>query len=60
MIVCVCNALNEKKIRSAVAGGATTPARVHAANGTKVCCGMCVPDIHNIISAEKPNTHAAR
>lgn len=57
MIVCVCNSLNEKKIKSAIQSGATTPARVHAANGTKVCCGMCVPDISSMISSEKGTAH---
>ncbi|MEM6683900.1 MAG: (2Fe-2S)-binding protein [Pseudomonadota bacterium] len=53
MIICVCNSLNEKKIKSAIQDGAHTPSRVHAKNGAKVCCGMCVPDIHTMILDEK-------
>jgi len=53
MIVCVCNSLNEKKVKSAIQSGADTPARVHAKHGTKVCCGMCIPNIHTMILDEK-------
>lgn len=60
MIVCVCNCLNEKKVKTAIQSGASTPGRVHAANGTKVCCGMCVPDITSMISQEKGSAHLQR
>lgn len=60
MIVCVCNRLNEKKIKSAIQSGATTPGRVHAANGAKICCGMCVSDITSMISQQKGSAHLAR
>lgn len=60
MIVCVCNRLNEKKIKTAIQGGACTPGSVHAANGAKVCCGMCVPDITSMISKEKGSAHLQR
>ncbi|MEO0412910.1 MAG: (2Fe-2S)-binding protein [Pseudomonadota bacterium] len=60
MIVCICNSLNEKKIKSAIESGATTPGRVYAANGTKMCCGQCRPDIDMMISKTKGAAHTAR
>ena len=44
--VCICNALNEKKVDAAVAAGATRPADVYAHHACEVQCGKCVRDVH--------------
>ena len=41
MIICVCNRLNETKIRGAIACGASTPDEVYGHNGTRKVCGTC-------------------
>jgi len=41
MIVCVCNCLNEGKIRGAIACGAASPEQVYALNGVTRNCGTC-------------------
>ena len=41
MIVCVCNRLNEAKIRGAIACGAASPEQVYAFNGVSRNCGTC-------------------
>lgn len=41
MIVCVCNRLNETRIRAAIAGGAETPCEVYTRCGVERNCGRC-------------------
>ncbi|MGO8712214.1 MAG: bacterioferritin-associated ferredoxin [Rhizomicrobium sp.] len=41
MIVCVCNRLNEAKVRDAIACGAASPDQVYAHNGVEKVCGTC-------------------
>jgi bacterioferritin-associated ferredoxin len=50
MIVCICNALNECKIRQAIAEGARNPAAIYKAHGCKPQCGKCGPDMKTMIS----------
>lgn len=42
MIVCLCNALNDRKVEEAVAAGARSPHGVHRHHGTKIDCGQCL------------------
>jgi len=41
MIVCVCNRLNECRIRAAIEAGAGTPDAVYSGCGVKRNCGRC-------------------
>jgi len=41
MIVCVCNRLNETRIRAAITAGADTPEEVYRACGAERKCGRC-------------------
>ena len=52
MIVCVCNRLNEAKIREAIARGAATPDQVYAHNGVKKVCGTCQETIEALVADE--------
>ncbi len=49
MIVCVCNRLNENRIRSAIAGGAGTPLEVYAGCGVERNCGRCQETIAEML-----------
>jgi bacterioferritin-associated ferredoxin len=53
MIVCVCNRLNEQRIRAACASGAAKPEDVYAHCGVKKNCGRCLETIAEIHSEEK-------
>ena len=48
MYVCICNALNEKKVKQALAQGATTPASVFRFCDSQVQCGKCVPTMREM------------
>ncbi|MGG5807774.1 (2Fe-2S)-binding protein [Falsiroseomonas sp. CW058] len=45
MYICNCNALTDKQISAAVAGGADRPREVYAACGCKAQCGCCTGTI---------------
>ena len=49
MIVCVCNRLNENRIRAAIAGGAETPLQVYAGCGVERNCGRCQETIAEML-----------
>jgi bacterioferritin-associated ferredoxin len=52
MIVCVCNAIREKDLRSAVRCGNERAAEVYARLGRKPKCGQCIPFAQNLISVK--------
>ena len=52
MIVCVCNRLNETKIREAIACGANCPDQVYAHNGVTRICGTCQETIQALVEDE--------
>lgn len=43
MYICICHALNDKKVKVALSSGATTPASVFRHYECQVQCGKCVP-----------------
>jgi len=49
MIVCVCNRLNESRIRWAIAAGAETPLEVYAGCGVERNCGRCQDTIAEML-----------
>jgi len=53
MIVCVCNAIREDKVRDAARTGARTPAQAYARVGCKAKCGSCLPFARAIIDEER-------
>ncbi len=52
MIVCVCNRINCRSVRAAVASGARSPKDVQAHHGCRFNCGKCSSEIGDIISRE--------
>lgn len=53
MIVCLCNALREREIRSGVARGVATVDEVFSSFGCEARCRTCVPDIAEMIARER-------
>ncbi len=53
MVVCVCNAIGEKQLRSAVRSGAEKPNDVYALLGRKPKCGQCLSFAKTIIDSER-------
>ncbi len=51
MIICVCKAVSDRHIRSAVNGGATSLRDLTRELGVGTCCGKCVPDAKATLSA---------
>lgn len=51
MIVCVCKAVSDRHIRSAVKDGATSLRDLNRELGVGSCCGKCVPEAKAALSA---------
>jgi bacterioferritin-associated ferredoxin len=58
MIVCVCNRLNEDRIRTAIQGGAGCSDEVYARCGARKNCGRCQETIEEMLG-EKAVRQAA-
>jgi bacterioferritin-associated ferredoxin len=51
MIVCVCKAVSDRHIRSAVKGGASSLRDITRELGVGTCCGKCLPEAKAALSA---------
>jgi bacterioferritin-associated ferredoxin len=51
MIICICKAVSEKHIRSAVKNGATRVRDLTRELGVGSCCGKCIPEARAALSA---------
>jgi bacterioferritin-associated ferredoxin len=51
MIVCVCKAVSDRQIRSAVKGGANSLRDLTRDLGVGTCCGKCLPEAKAALSA---------
>lgn len=52
MYICNCNGIREREVRAAIDAGATRPAEVFRACGSKVQCARCVCDMREMISEQ--------
>jgi bacterioferritin-associated ferredoxin len=50
MIVCVCKAVSDRHIRSAVNGGICSVTELSRKTGLGTCCGKCVPEARATIA----------
>lgn len=41
MFICICNAITERQVQTAVAGGAATMSDLQGQLGVATCCGCC-------------------
>ncbi|MFZ4745627.1 MAG: (2Fe-2S)-binding protein [Sphingomonas sp.] len=53
MVVCVCNAIRERDVRSAARDGSATPLCAYRKLGCQVRCGQCLPFARQIIESER-------
>jgi bacterioferritin-associated ferredoxin len=51
MIICVCKAVSDRQIRSAVKGGANSLRDLTRDLGVGTCCGKCLPEAKAALSA---------
>jgi bacterioferritin-associated ferredoxin len=51
MIVCVCKAVSDRHIRTAVKGGASSLRDITRELGVGTCCGKCLPEAKAALSA---------
>jgi len=51
MIICVCKAVSDRHIRSAVKGGAGSLRDLTRELGVGTCCGKCLPEAKVTLSA---------
>jgi bacterioferritin-associated ferredoxin len=51
MIICVCKAVSDRRIRTAVSEGATCVRDLTRQFGLGTCCGKCVPDAKRTLAA---------
>jgi bacterioferritin-associated ferredoxin len=51
MIICVCKAVSERHIKSAVKGGAASLRDLTRDLGVGTCCGKCLPEAKAALSA---------
>jgi bacterioferritin-associated ferredoxin len=50
MIICICKAVSDRHIRSAVRGGACSLRDLSRELGVGSCCGKCVPEARATLS----------
>jgi bacterioferritin-associated ferredoxin len=60
MIVCVCKAVSDRHIRSAVKGGASSLRDITRELGVGTCCGKCLPEAKAALSASLDACESAR
>ena len=53
MYICICNALNEKRVRQAIENGARRPVEVYNALGCRPQCGQCALGIQEILHHDR-------
>ncbi len=56
MYVCICNAIKDKDVSTAVAGGAGTVASVFKSHGHRPKCGRCIRHMHDEVKAAQRQT----
>ena len=54
MYVCICNAINERRVHGAIADGAARLSEVFRKNGCRPQCGRCLAHMREVMQ-----THAA-
>lgn len=50
MIVCICKAVSDRRIRSAVGEGAVSLRDLSRELGLGTCCGKCVPQAREVLT----------
>ena len=58
MFICICNAITESHVRSAVAEGASTLSDLQAQLGVATCCGCCAETVAEYLPGGRYADHA--
>jgi bacterioferritin-associated ferredoxin len=53
MFVCVCNAIREEDLRTAVRQGAPCPRTAYKSLGCQIQCGTCLPCARDVVDEER-------
>ena len=53
MVVCSCNVIRERDVRSAARSGAGCAKSAYAALGCRPQCGQCLPFARDLVRAER-------
>lgn len=54
MYICLCNALTDRDVKTAIQTGASSVSNVYKAHQCKPQCGKCSCSIRNLIRENKP------
>jgi bacterioferritin-associated ferredoxin len=60
MIICVCKAVSDRAIRSAVKSGANSLRDLTRDLGVGTCCGKCLPEARSALAASLKSCDSAR
>jgi bacterioferritin-associated ferredoxin len=60
MIVCVCKAVSDRQIRTAVKGGANSLRDLTRELGIGTCCGKCLPEAKSALADSIKSCESAR
>lgn len=55
MYVCICNAITEDELRSAVAEGASSLGELMRTTGAGTCCGSCTDEAERLLEESRRN-----
>lgn len=58
MYVCICKAVNERRLAQTVGQGATTLKDLRERTGLGTCCGKCVPQAYQLLKATLERRHS--
>lgn len=58
MFICICNAITERQVQSAVATGAHTMSDLQAQLGVATCCGCCAETAVEYLPGGRYASHA--
>ncbi len=59
MYICICNALTDRDVKSAIQTGASSVPKVYSANQCKPQCGKCGCSIRNLLREMKTSPQPA-
>ena len=60
MIVCVCKAVSDRQIRTAVKGGASSLRDLTRELGIGTCCGKCLPEAKSALADSLKSCESSR
>lgn len=59
MYICICNALNERSVKSAAANGASDVGKVFKSHGCRPQCGRCLTHMRSVLQTSRTTPEKA-